>query len=109
LLARTYLLFAQQNFNRWQMIFDHQLSEGQQVPDWYQKKVNQVFKGVELQFERLSANHSKQQSKQAAHALWCGVHGICTLSLTGKLDLIEAENIEDTVDLLVKNFIRGWK
>ena len=109
LLAKTYLLFAQQNFNRWRMIFEHQLTEDQTVPDWYQQKVNQLFKGIELQFKMLSDKHSEEQSKQAAHALWCGAHGICTLSLTGKLDLIGGDKIEDTVDLLVNSFIQGWK
>ncbi|NOR68647.1 MAG: TetR family transcriptional regulator, partial [Methylomarinum sp.] len=34
-LAKTYLSFASQNFNRWRMIFEHQLAEDAVVPDWY--------------------------------------------------------------------------
>ncbi len=109
LLAKAYLTFACQNFNRWRMIFEHQLKEGEQVPEWYQQKVNQIFALVEQQFKQLTATHSEEQSMQASHALWCGVHGICTLSLTGKLDLLGVENIEKTVALLVDNFIAGWK
>ncbi len=109
LLATTYLSFARDNFNRWRMIFEHQLAEGETVPDWYQQKVNQIFSLVELQFKLLAAKHTDEQSKQAARALWSGVHGICTLSLTGKLDLLGVDNIENTVVLLVDNFINGWK
>ncbi len=109
LLAKSYLLFACNNFNRWRMIFEHQLKDDEKVPDWYQQKVNQIFEIIEIQFEQLSTSHTEKQSKQAARALWSGVHGICTLSLTGKLDLLGVDNIEDTVVLLVENFITGWK
>lgn len=109
LLAKTYLLFARQNYNRWRMIFEHQLAANEKVPDWYQQKVNRIFVLVEQQFKQLGTTHSEEQSKQAARALWSGVHGVCTLSLTGKLDLLGVDNIENTVDLLVDNFIAGWK
>jgi len=108
-LATTYLIFARQNFNRWRMIFEHQLAADEKVPEWYQKKVNNIFSLVEQQFRRLDTPHSDEQSKQAARALWSGVHGICTLSLTGKLDLICVDTIENTVEMLVDNFIAGWK
>ena len=108
-LAKTYLTFASQNFNRWSMIFEHRLTEDEAVPDWYQQKVDHIFSLVELQFKQLETSHSEEQSKQAARALWSGVHGICTLSLTGKLDLLGVNNIENTVELLVENFIKGWK
>lgn len=109
LLAKTYLLFASENFNRWRMIFEHQLADDEQIPDWYQQKVHQIFSIVETQFKQLSSTHTEEESKQAARALWSGVHGICTLSLTGKLDLLGVDNIEKTVDLLVSGFIQGWK
>jgi len=109
LLAKTYLLFASNNFNRWRMIFEHQLADNEKVPDEYQQKVNHIFRIVEVEFEQLSSAHTDEQSKQAARALWSGVHGICTLSLTGKLDLLGVDSIENTVVLLVENFIAGWK
>jgi len=109
LLAKTYLTFANQNFNRWRMIFEHQLTADEKVPDGYQQKVKQIFSLVEHQFQQLDTTHSEEQSKQAARALWSGVHGICTLSLTGKLDLLGVDSIENTVNLLVENFIIGWK
>ncbi|MCK4841170.1 MAG: TetR/AcrR family transcriptional regulator [Methylococcales bacterium] len=108
-IATTYLSYANENINRWRMIFEHQLAENELVPDWYQRKVDTVFALVEIQFQQLSSKHDEQQSKQAARALWGGVHGVCILSLTGKLDLVGVGNIEETVVLLVENFIKGWK
>ncbi|MFW5443803.1 MAG: TetR/AcrR family transcriptional regulator [Methylococcaceae bacterium] len=108
-LAKTYLAFAQGNFNRWSMIFEHRLTENALVPDWYQQKVDDIFSLVEAQFNQLLTENNEEQSKMATHALWSGVHGVCILSLTGKLDLVGANNIENIVVMLVDNFIKGWK
>ncbi|MEE9337432.1 MAG: WHG domain-containing protein [Methylococcaceae bacterium] len=108
-LAKTYLIFAIQNFNRWKMLFDHSSIEDDKAPDWYQLKVDHIFSLVEFQFKQLSTSHNDEQSQLASRALWSGVHGICILSSTGKFDLLGIKNIEETVMLLVKNFIKGWK
>ena len=108
-LAKSYAAFAEQHYNRWNMVFEHHLAENATVPDWYQKKVDGIFGLIEFQFERLSTSHNEEQRKMAARTLWSGVHGICTLSLTGKMDLLGSNNMNEAVVLLVENFIKGWK
>ncbi len=103
-LAKTYVAFADRNFNRWTMIFVRDT----EIPEWYQQKTRQIFSLVEAQFAQLAPNCSAQQSKQAARALWSGVHGICTLSLTHELDAAAVKDVEDAVVLLAKSFIGGW-
>ena len=107
-LAKNYLAYAAKNFNRWNMIFEHRLAENEQVPDWYQTKIDSVFSLIESQFNRLTSSHSEEQNKLAARSLWSGVHGVCSLSLSGKIDLLGTNNTEDAVELLVDNFIKGW-
>ena len=107
-LAKVYLGYASQNFNRWSMIFEYRLPQDAEIPEWYQEKVEHVFSRVEAQFSKLAPQCSAQQSKQAARALWSGVHGICILSLTGKLDAVGIKDVEDAVVLLVESFIDGW-
>lgn len=109
LLAKTYLNYACRHFNRWNMIFEHRLAENESVPQWYQEKIDAVFNLVEIEFKRIAKSQSDEQNKLAARALWGGVHGICTLSLSGKLDLLGASSIENSVLLLVQNFMRGWE
>jgi AcrR family transcriptional regulator len=107
-LAKAYLNFAEQNLNRWQMLFENEQARETVTPDWYKLKVAQLFKPVALQFERLAPLASVTQTEQAAHALWGGVHGICFLSLRGSLTVVGVSNVEAIVVLLVENFIRGW-
>ena len=107
-LAMAYLSFASQNYHRWSMIFEQCLNEEAKIPDWYQQKVNQMFVRIDELFMQLSPDKSAEQTHLAARALWSGVHGVCMLSLTGKLDLVGVSNIENIVVLLVENFMNGW-
>jgi AcrR family transcriptional regulator len=107
-LARAYLSYASQNFNRWRNIFELPLSADVKTPDWYQKKVDNVFAVVEEQFKEFVPELSENHSKRAARALWCGIHGICALSLTDKQDKAGINDIEEAIVLLVRNFMRGW-
>lgn len=103
-LAKTYLKFAEQNFNRWSMIFVRDDND----PEWYQQKIDLIFSRVETQFAQLKPSCSKQQSQQAARSLWSGVHGICTLSLTGKQNAAGINDVENDIVLLVESFTGGW-
>ena len=107
-LAITYLSYASQNFNRWRTIFDFPLPADAEIPDWYQEKVDNIFAPIEARFSELAPERSEEQRRRAARALWCGVHGICVLSVTGKQDKAGIKEIEEMIVLLVRNFMRGW-
>jgi len=103
--GKAYLQFACLNFNRWRMLF----VQDSENPEWYQEKIDRLFRRVEAQFARLSPSCPTEQNRQAARALWSGIHGICTLSLTGKLDAEEINDVENAVILLVESFTDGWQ
>ncbi len=107
-LARAYLSYASQNFNRWRMIIEYPLPAEAEIPGWYQETFDNVFALVEARFAELAPERSQEQRTLAARALWSGVHGICALSLTGKRDKAGIDEIENTIDVLVRNFMRGW-
>ncbi|MGZ4993600.1 MAG: TetR/AcrR family transcriptional regulator [Methylobacter sp.] len=103
-LAKVYVEFADRNFNRWTMIFVRDT----EIPAWYQQKIDRTFDLVETRFTQLVPGCSPRQSNQAARALWSGIHGICNVFLTGKQDAQAVKEIEDSVVLLVENFVSGW-
>jgi AcrR family transcriptional regulator len=107
-LAKTYLSYASQNFNRWRNIFDYRLPSDVEIPDWYQEKVDTVFAPVKSRFAELVPELSEDHRNSAARALWCGIHGICVLSLTDRLNKDGIDDVEETIVLLVRNFMRGW-
>ncbi len=106
-LATAYLQFAHVHYSRWRMIFD--VYPASPLPEWYQQRIQDVFLIVEQLFRSLSPEQSAKQVQLAARSLWCGVHGVCELSLNGSLGRAGADNAETTVGMLVDNFIRGWK
>ena len=106
-LASRYLRYASQNFNRWHTVFDYSLSVDSKITAWYQEKVDRVFALLEAPFLEFAPELSDDQRKCAVRALWFGIHGICALSLTGQRDKADIDDIEETIALLVKNFMRG--
>jgi AcrR family transcriptional regulator len=107
-MAMTYLNFASQNFNRWRNIFEYRLSTSAETPDWFQEKVDNMFAPVEARFAELVPELAEEHGNRAARALLSGVHGICVLSVTGQQNKAVINEIEETIVLLVRNFMRGW-
>lgn len=106
-LAKVYLQFAHQHFNRWRMIFE--AIKDVPVPEWYQEKTREMFAIVEQPFRKLLPDGNAEKAHLATQALWSGVHGTCVLSLNGSLGRVGAENAETTVGMLVQHFISGWR
>ncbi len=108
-LCKAYASFANRHFNRWSMIFEHRPKGDGALSEWYQQKINGIFQKVEKLFKELAPESSEKQQKQAAQALWGGIHGVCLLSLTGKLEAVADNNTEHTTLLLAESFIKGWE
>jgi len=108
-MAEIYLNFAGQHFNCWSLIFEHRQPEGVALPNWYQEKIERAFSRFEAEFKQLAEDRSEAQAKQAARTLWGGIHGICMLSLTGKLAAAGADDMDASVKLLVRHFLDSWR
>jgi AcrR family transcriptional regulator len=107
-LGHTYIQFANEDPRCWEMIFEHRLAQGQQTPGWFQLKVTLMFTLVETQLEPLAGYHSAEEIAQAARALWSGVHGICILANTGKLDAAGIASVQELTHFLMDNFLKGF-
>ena len=107
-LAIAYLGYANQNYNRWRNVFENSFSAETKTPDWYQEKFDNVFALVDERFAKFKPELAEGHRKRAARALWCGIHGICVLSLKGEPDKTDINDIEETIVLLVSSFMQGW-
>ena len=108
LLALVYLNYADQNYKRWRTVFDYRWPADAEMPGWYQEKIDAVFAQLEARFAQLLPELAEADRKRAARALWCGVHGVCALSLIEPQDKAGIKEVEATLVLLVRNFMRGW-
>jgi AcrR family transcriptional regulator len=103
-LADVYIRYASQNLNRWSMVFEHRLSNGDETPEWYQKKIDGLYGIFEDQFAQLAPELPLALRKQTALAFLGGLHGICVFKLTTQLVGFSDSDIEESIALLIRKF-----
>ncbi len=106
-MGGAYLRFAQRHPERWQLIFEHRLPDGADIPDFYLAHITALFTQVERALEPLLPDAAPGHIAKAARALWGGVHGVCILGLTGKLSVASKVSVASLADTLIDNFLRG--
>jgi len=105
-VAMAYVGFALQYTKRWQAVFEHRMPDDMEVPAGYQQQRARLFALLEQQFSHAYPDMSAQQAALEARALWAGVHGICILALSDKLD-DGGMPLQSIVQVLVDHFIRA--
>jgi len=105
-LAYTYIRFAFEHRARWKMIFEHPRRDP--PPDWYRARVERMFAIVEKSLAALTSQRSASELRQAAWALWSGIHGICVLGLTGRLDEKGSVSVQELAHSLVTHYVASF-
>ncbi len=106
-LAQAYLRFTDANPKLWNLLFEHHLPPGREVPGWYQSKLEGLLARVEHALDPLLPDADTQTRRRAARVLWAGVHGITSLATTEKLSLVSTETAPALVDDLVSAYLKG--
>jgi AcrR family transcriptional regulator len=107
-LGQVYIRFADEDPHRWAMIFEHRLSEGRELPDWYREKIARMFAMVEEAIEPFARARPREDIEQAARVIWGGVHGICILALTNTLGVAGVESVQELMESLISNYLEGF-
>lgn len=105
-LGELYIGFANENYNRWNALFEFNLPQDVPLPDWYAKKIKELSLIIETPLLPLLQGDALE-AERTAKMLWAGIHGICQLGLTGKLDMAGAEFVQNLADTLIEHFMRG--
>jgi len=107
-LGLVYLRFATSHRGRWDLIFGRGSPMAIPSPDWYRHRVLALFDRVETFLAQLGPARKPTEVALAARALWSGVHGVCTLALTDKLDIAGLSDAETLTTSLIEIFLSGW-
>lgn len=108
-IAHAYWRFAHEHTARWALLFTHRLPEGTPNPAWFEQKVRELFAVVEAPLRAIKPTADTASLTSAARALWGGVHGVCELALSDKLEWGDSVASEAVLDALVGNFLGGYK
>ncbi|MEY4768287.1 MAG: hypothetical protein RL637_926 [Pseudomonadota bacterium] len=110
ILAQTYATFAQQNFNRWRMVFEYCQQSKLVIPQECDAGVMQLINTLSELFEQLIQTHQPYSSQQAARNFCCSIHGICLIYINQKnLSAETIQTLNQQLYYFVQQFIQGWK
>ncbi len=108
-LGRAYLQFATEQSHAWRMIFEHSYAEEMLLPEWYEAAVQALFALLEKPLAALMKTTDKVAVRNAGHVLWSGVHGICVLHLSGKLQLVRGIPPQILLQQLMETYLVGLR
>lgn len=103
----TYVKLSRSHEHLWTFLFTFQAGPRQKAPEWYNEKIEQVFAQIELALAPYIA--SRKQARETARIIWSSVHGMCVLSLSGKLQMVGAEEPEVMVTQFLKTYLAGLR
>lgn len=104
LLVAAYLGYALLNTARWRLVFEHRLPDGQKAPPTYAGHTAAIFALVRQKLSEAGVG-DETSVDEIATALWGGVHGICMLAVTGKLQVATQASVQRLLDVLLDQFL----
>jgi AcrR family transcriptional regulator len=88
-LIEAYFSFIEADLRLWTVVFEYTSPAGRSLPDWYTKRLDRVVWIVEHALMPLMEQLSGDERRARIIAMWAALHGISTLSSTGKLHAVD--------------------
>lgn len=107
-LAEAYYAFASKEYALWSCLFEYRLSENTEMPEWYLKKLKALFAMIEEQLAGYCLENSRQ-CRRHGKILWAGIHGICVLALSGRMEVVGSDPAGTLIETFVTHYTAGLK
>ncbi|MEQ9327504.1 MAG: TetR/AcrR family transcriptional regulator [Rhodospirillales bacterium] len=108
-LTTAYVRFIAGNATLWQVLFDHRLAGGEDLPAWYQAQVEQMMALVENALAPLFPMAGNASGRDAARLFWSAIHGVCSLAIGGKLGIVTSMPLDEAVARLTAILLAGMR
>ncbi len=105
MLIKEYVAFAHDEKQRWITLYTYRKDDANNLPGWYLEKVSKLFELIEQQLANSVENKEQKNLQTRARSLWCSVHGICVLSVSGKLKATGISTPNEIVNHIVSLYI----
>lgn len=104
-LADAYLSFSQDNQNLWNLLNQHHLPPGQQIPADMDTRHSKL-EGIIL--AALHPDPGEDEDKGVmSGSVWAGIHGIISLAAAAKCSRVTFTTAADLVDDLIETYFAG--
>ena len=107
-IAEQYYDFAEQNFNRWQFLFEISQARSD-LPISYRQKIEQLLQPLISLLAQLRPEATSAETELAARGLWGSIHGISVYYLGGSLGRCSTQDAHQALRMVVSHFVRGWQ
>jgi AcrR family transcriptional regulator len=106
-LTKTYVAFTQERPKLWNLLIEHRMPLGEDIPGWYRTKLEALLVPLEEALAPLVDGADPSANRRAARTLWASVHGMTSLSTAQKLAPVTGPAGGSLVDELVATYIAG--
>ena len=106
-LSEAYYAFTQQSPNLWNLLLQHRLPSEQNVPEWYQTKIERLLASLQSALDPLLGNADARSKQRATRTFWAALHGVTSLSTANKLPLASAQERSALVHDMVTTYLAG--
>ena len=106
-LAECYIRFTRDHPKLWNILFEHHLPDGRELPQWHREKIGRLLGLLERTLAPLFPPGQEAERHHSARVLWSSLHGICSLESTEKL--VKTESVEAMSDTLISNYLAGLR
>jgi AcrR family transcriptional regulator len=106
-LALAYLEFAATYTVRWRALFEHRMSDGRPLPDWFVEQQHGLFAQVELPLGALLHGLDQTVRRGLARTVFSAVHGIVALGLEEKLAPLSLSDLGSQLAATVRAIATG--
>lgn len=107
LLSLAYLDFADANHNLWRALFDLDLPDDAQVPDWYRAGLSALFGHIALPVSQLFPHLAGRDLELMVRALFSSVHGMVLLGLQNRISGVPRANIRAMIETVLTRLATG--
>lgn len=110
-LIRAYTGFCRQNPNLCNLIIQHGMPRGTQMPAWYLEKLGRIVGRIETGLAPLMSEvpQSSEALQRTAREVWAAAHGIIMLSTMEKLASLADGAPENMTDEFVSTYLAGLR
>lgn len=100
-MSGAYLEFAAQNSRLWRALFDIELPEDSDVPEWYRAALAQLFSHIDAPVAQIFPDQSAAERQLTVRALFSSIHGIVLLGLENRISGVPRDHIKQMISLLL--------
>lgn len=106
-IAHEYLFDAVKNPELFRLAFEHTAGPGTPAPEVIAAQTAAIVEVAVGTLGELLPGANLEQRTMLAAVLWSGIHGICHLGLTNKLEIVGQLTAEAVLDRQVEVFLNG--